>query len=74
MQNRDQGVGHHYAYFKNYIEELKTLFPITSDVKQMQEQWNKLMLLYLLGSLPSEYTLAQPGDKDLRVQIFARDI
>lgn len=38
---------------------LKVLFPISQDVKRLQNQWNLVMLTFL-RNLPSEYTPARP--------------
>jgi len=36
------------------------IFLITSDVKQMQNQWNQLMVLTYLGTLDPIYSSAKP--------------
>ena len=39
---------------------LRQIFPITSDVKQMQNQWNQLMVLTCLSTLDPVYSSARP--------------
>ena len=33
-----------YVDFNKLFEEVKKIFSITADVKEMQERWNKLIL------------------------------
>jgi len=40
-----------YADFNKLFEEIREIFPITTDVKEIQERWNKLVILIFLGSL-----------------------
>ena len=42
--------------FNRVYEELKVLFPISQDAKKLQKQWDRLVMLSFLGSLPSWYT------------------
>ena len=40
----------HYGEFNRLAEELRQIFLIMSDVKQMQNQWNMLMVLTYLST------------------------
>ena len=46
----------HYGEFNLLAKELWQTFSITSDVKQMQNQWNQLMVLTYLGTLDPIYS------------------
>jgi len=50
-----------YADFNKLFEEVKEIFPITADVKDMQERWNKLIVLVFLGALRSEFLKSRPN-------------
>jgi len=50
----------HYGEFNRLAEELRQIFPITGDIKQMQNQWNRLMVLTYLGTLDPAYSSARP--------------
>jgi len=45
-----------YADFDGLFEEVKEIFSITGDVKEMQERWNKLMNLIFLGAPHPEFS------------------
>jgi len=54
----------HYANLNKATEELKTSLPITSNMKQIQHQWSKLMVLTFF----SEHTHARSQvTKDIQV-------
>lgn len=55
-----QTFSQYYTDFNRVYEELEVLFPTSQDVKNMQKQWDLLVVLMFLGSLPSKYTLAHP--------------
>ena len=44
-----------YADFNILSKEVKEIFPITADVKEMHERGNKLMVLVFLGALRPEF-------------------
>ena len=50
-----------YADFIEFSTKVKEIFPITTNVKKMQERWNKLMVLVFLGALHSEFSKAPPN-------------
>jgi len=43
----------------NKLFEVKKIFPITGDVKEMHERWNKLIVLVFLGALHPEFLKAR---------------
>jgi hypothetical protein len=50
----------HYGEFNCLTEELRQIFPITEDVKQMQNQWNRLIVITYFGTFNSAYSSARP--------------
>ena len=50
----------HYGEFSRLAEDLRQKFSITYDVKQMQSQWNQLMILAYLSTLDPVYSSARP--------------
>ena len=43
------------------FKEVKKIFPITADVKEMHERGNKLMVLVFLGALRPEFLKSRPN-------------
>ena len=50
----------HYGEFNRLAEELRQIFPITSDIKYMQNQRNRLTVLTYVGTLDPVYSSARP--------------
>jgi len=50
-----------YVDFNKLFEEVKEIFSIIADMKEMQERWNKLMVLIFLRALRSEFSKDQPN-------------
>ena len=50
----------HYGKFSRLTEDLRQKFSITYNVKQMQSQWNRLMILAYLSTLDPVYSSARP--------------
>ena len=49
----------YYGEFNHLAEEFRQIFSITFDMKQMQNQWNQLMVLTYLGTLDPVYSSAR---------------
>ena len=52
----DQPMDDHYGEFNRLAEEFRQIILIMSDTQQMQNQWNRLMLLTYLGILDLIYS------------------
>jgi len=50
-----------YVDFNKLFKEVKEIFLITTDAEEMQERWNKLIVLVFLRALRPEFSKAHPN-------------
>ena len=62
FQKKQNGkpIDDHNSEFNHLAKELHQILLITSDVKYMQRQWNRLMILTYLGTLDTVYYSIKP--------------
>jgi len=70
VKHENQTLAQFYAYFNKLSEKVKEeTFPITAEVKEMHERWNKSMVLFLTNTTSKVFEGSTKYDWQLHCQI-----